>query len=150
MRENYETVGEPVDDYYDDNRGSSRGRGQKSRDRYEDDYDDDYRVSDKEANNMAMLAHLLVYIGGIIAPIIIFAMKKDDHPFIEDQAKEAINFQITLIIHSFICMALCFVLIGFLLLPVLAIYSLVMPIIAGLAAAQGEYYRYPLIFRLIK
>lgn len=154
MRDDYEVVGEPVDDYYE-SKGPSRSRNNRGRrrnpkDDYDDDYyDDDYLISDSEANNMAMLCHLLVFVGGIVAPIIIYAMKKDEHPFIEDQAKEVINFQITLIIHSFICMALCFVLVGFLLLPVLMVYSLVLPIVGGLAAARGEYYRYPFIFRFM-
>ncbi|MDF1662675.1 MAG: DUF4870 domain-containing protein [Planctomycetota bacterium] len=155
MREDFEVVGDPIDDdYYGSPKNSrsrdSRARSQKPRDDYDDEYyDDDYMISDSEANNLAMLCHLLVFVGGIVAPIVIYSMKKDEHPFIEDQAKEVINFQITLIIHSFICMALCFVLIGFLLLPLLVIYSLVLPIIGGLAASRGEYYRYPFIFRFM-
>lgn len=152
MRDDFEVVGDPVDDdYYGSPRNSrSRGnRGGRRKDDYDDDYDDDYMISDSEANNLAMLCHLLVFVGGIVAPIVIYSMKKDEHPFIEDQAKEVINFQITLIIHSFICMALCFVLIGFLLLPLLVVYSLVLPIIGGLAASRGEYYRYPFIFRFM-
>ena len=104
---------------------------------------------------MAMFAHLsalvgfLIPFGNLIAPLIIWQMKKDD-PFVDAQGKEAVNFQITVSIAGIVAAVLTVVLIGLLLLPVIAIGSLVLVIIAGLKANEGENYQYPFALRLIK
>ena len=104
---------------------------------------------------MAMFAHLsalvgfLIPFGNLIAPLIIWQMKKDD-PFVDSQGKEAVNFQITVSIAGIVAAILTVVLIGLLLLPVIAIGSLVLVIIAGLKANEGEDYQYPFALRLIK
>ena len=109
----------------------------------------------KESCQMAMFAHLsalvgfLIPFGNLIAPLIIWQMKKDD-PFVDSQGKEAVNFQITVSIAGIVAAILTVVLIGLLLLPVIAIGSLVLVIIAGLKANEGEDYQYPFALRLIK
>ena len=109
----------------------------------------------KESRQMAMFAHLsalvgfLIPFGNLIAPLIIWQMKKDD-PFVDAQGKEAVNFQITVSIAGIVAAVLTVVLIGLLLLPVIAIGSLVLVIIAGLKANEGENYQYPFALRLIK
>ncbi|MBN1419659.1 MAG: DUF4870 domain-containing protein [Planctomycetes bacterium] len=97
-----------------------------------------------------MLAHLLGIISGFIGPLIIWLIKKDQDPYVDYHGKEALNFQITLVIAYLICGALCFVLIGLILLPILWIGSLILMILAGLAAGRGEYYRYPMTIRFLK
>ncbi|MBE2216400.1 MAG: DUF4870 domain-containing protein [Opitutaceae bacterium] len=99
---------------------------------------------------MAMLAHLLAIFFGFIPPLIIWLVKKQDSPFIEDQAKEALNFQITVAIAFFISIILIFVVIGGLLMPVIGIVNLIFCIIAALKANDGVAYRYPFALRLIK
>ena len=89
-------------------------------------------------------------IGNIVGPLIIWLIKKDTMPFAADQAKEALNFQITLIIAIVISWILAFVLIGLLLMPLVGIANLVLCIIAGIKANNGESYRYPFALRLIK
>ncbi|MCS3902114.1 putative Tic20 family protein [Methylohalomonas lacus] len=110
----------------------------------------------KDERTWGMLCHLsafagfIIPFGGIIAPLIIWLIKKDEMPFVNDQGKEAINFQITVFIAALICFVLMFVGIGFLLLFALAIYAIVMIIIATIKANEGSYYRYPHALRLIK
>src|SRR5688500_12514274 len=77
-----------------------------------------------------MFAHLSslvgLAVGGLtpLGPLIIWLVKKDQSPFVADQAKEALNFQIAIFIASLICVALAMVLIGFFLLPLLFIANI--------------------------
>jgi uncharacterized protein len=109
-----------------------------------------------EEKQWAMFAHLsaligyIIPFGSIIGPLIIWQIKKNEMPFVDDQGKEALNFQITVAIAAVICFCLIFVLIGILLLPILAISALVFIIIAAIAANNGQAYRYPVCLRLIK
>ncbi len=104
----------------------------------------------KDAQNMSMIAHLLGIVLGVIGPLIIYLVKKDDHPFIEAQSREALNFQITVLIAWFVAFVLTFVFIGILLIPVILIGNLVFCIIAALTVSKGEPYRYPIALRLLK
>lgn len=114
-----------------------------------------YAVSSEE-RTWGMLSHLLalsgfigVPFGNILAPLIIWLVKKDQSQFVADQAKESLNFQISLIIYAIVSGILVLVLIGFLLLAVVFIGGIVLTIIATLKANNGEHYRYPLTIRLI-
>ena len=98
---------------------------------------------------MGMLCHLLGLIG-FIGPLIIWLIKKDDDEFINDQGKEALNWQISVVIYMVAAWLLCFVFIGFLLLPAVGILNLVFIIIATIKANDGVKYRYPICIRLIK
>jgi uncharacterized Tic20 family protein len=109
-----------------------------------------------EERNWAMLSHLSAlsgYIGipfgHIIAPLIIYLMKKDESPFVADQARESLNFQISMSIYAVISGVLVLILIGFLLLAAVWVAGVVLTIIASVKAANGEGYRYPLTIRLI-
>ena len=112
-------------------------------------------LSEKQENNWAMWAHIstflsmLVPLGNFIGPIIVWQLKKNESEFVADQAKEALNFQISLMIYMLISAILIFVVIGIFLLIGLAIFSLIMVIVAGVKANQGEYYRYPMCLRFI-
>ncbi|MFT5203681.1 MAG: putative Tic20 family protein [Candidatus Aldehydirespiratoraceae bacterium] len=83
-------------------------------------------------NTMPMLAHLLGLFTSFVGPLIIFLIVQDDSPYARQQAAEALNFQITLIISYIVSFALMLVLIGFL------------TIMASVAAYRGEPYRYPI------
>ncbi|MER6944902.1 DUF4870 domain-containing protein [Nonomuraea sp. NPDC000554] len=98
---------------------------------------------------MAMLAHLLGLVVSWVGPLIIYLMKKDESPYVRDQAAEALNFQITMFIGYLIAGVLTIVLIGLILLPIVWIVSLIFHIQAALAANRGENYRYPIAIRLI-
>ncbi len=111
-------------------------------------------ASDADSRQWGMIAHLsalvgfIIPFGNIIGPLIVWQVKKD-MPFVEDQGKEALNFQITVTLAAIVCFILMFVFIGVLLLPVVGIAALVLTIIAGIKANGGEEYRYPLTLRLI-
>ena len=110
----------------------------------------------KEERTWGMLCHLIVLSGfiipfaSIIAPLVIWLIKKDEMPFVNDQGKESLNFQITILIGFIISFILAFVFIGFLLMIALAIFDLIMVIVAAMKANEGVRYRYPYSLRFIK
>lgn len=111
-------------------------------------------VSNDE-KNWAMLCHLggLVHFlpfGQIIVPMIIWIVKKEELPFVDDQGKEALNFQISMLIYYLICIPLIFIVIGIFLLAMLGLINLILVILAAVKAQQGEAFRYPLSLNLIK
>jgi hypothetical protein len=113
-------------------------------------------ISEAEERKWAMFAHIgtfssmFVPLGNIIAPIVIWQIKKNESDFIVDQAKESLNFQITLMIYALISFLLVFIIIGFFMIFALILFSLIMVIVAGVKANEGEHYRYPMTIRLVK
>lgn len=103
-----------------------------------------------DAKNMAMLCHLLAIFTGFLGPLIIWLIKKDDTPFVDDQGKEALNFQITVLIALLVSSLSMFICIGFVLMPAVAIANVVFCIIAAVKVSHGEAYRYPVNIRFIK
>ncbi|KVV01495.1 MULTISPECIES: DUF4870 domain-containing protein [Pseudomonas] len=110
----------------------------------------------REARQWAMFCHFSAFLGmwfpfgSLIGPLILWQMKRESDPFIDDQGKEAMNFQITVAIASAICYVLMFVLIGFALIGLLFIGAVVLVVIAGVKANDGVSYRYPFTWRPIK
>lgn len=106
----------------------------------------------------AMLCHLSSFAGyvltvpfaGVIGPLVIWLIKKDEFPEVDEHGKEAVNFQISVAIYSLVGLALIFVLIGFVVLGVLLIFDLVCVIQASVKANKGEHYEYPLCIRFVK
>jgi uncharacterized Tic20 family protein len=101
-----------------------------------------------------MIAHLSALAGLVIGlnwlgPLIVYLVKKDEHPFIADQSREALNFNLSVFIYIIISAILIIVVIGFVLLPVIAVAWLVLTIVAAVRANNGEAYRYPLTLRLV-
>lgn len=84
-----------------------------------------------------------------LGPLVVYFVKRDESPYVRQQAAEALNFQISIIIYGLISAVLCLVLIGFLLLAIVGIVWLVFTIIGSIKASQGELYRYPLTIRMI-
>jgi uncharacterized Tic20 family protein len=109
-------------------------------------------AASQEDRTLAMLTHLSGIILGFIVPLVIWLVNKDkpDKGWLNDQAKEALNFQITIAIAYVICMVLAVIIIGGLLAPVVWIINVIFCIIAGLKANEGAAYRYPFALRLIK
>ena len=104
----------------------------------------------KDARNMAMLCHLLAIFTSFVAPLIIWLIKKDEEPFVDQQGKEALNFQITVILAMFAAGLLSFICIGVLFLFAIPVVDLVFCIIASVKTSKGVAYRYPISLRLIK
>ena len=113
-----------------------------------------------EERNWAMIAHLSAFayyftgIGHIVGPLIVWLSKRDGHPFIDDQAREALNFQISVTIYGIVAVIMCFTLIfaviGIPVLILLHAFQVICIIIAAIKANEGVAFRYPLSLRLIK
>ena len=103
-----------------------------------------------DERTMSMLSHLGGIILGFIPALVIYLTKGNESAFVKDQSREALNFQITVAIAYVVSTVLMIVLIGFLLFLVVWIGSLVLMVMAGLAANKGEAYRYPINIRLVK
>jgi uncharacterized Tic20 family protein len=101
-----------------------------------------------------MIAHLSALAGLVIGlnwlgPLIVYLVKKDEHPFIADQSREALNFNLSVFLYIIASAILIIVVIGIILLPVVAIAWLVLTIMAAVRANNGESYRYPATIRLV-
>lgn len=117
------------------------------------------RCEDKDACTWAMLCHvsglswmlwwIVPMVGGIIGPLIIWQIKKDQHSFVDQHGKEALNFQISMLIYGVIAGLLMMACIGIFLLPLVMIADVVFVTIAAIKAGQGESYRYPATIRFI-
>lgn len=118
------------------------------------------RESNPDARMWAMFAHLaglagysvLPVLGWVVGPLVVWLLKRDTSPFVDEQGKEAVNFQITILIYAFISALLMIICIGVVLLPMVIIVDIVLIIIAAIKANDGYHYRYPypLIIRFIK
>lgn len=107
-------------------------------------------MSDSDARLWAMLAHLSGIVIAIIGPLIILLTFGKRNGFVHSQSTEALNFQITVFLASIVSALLMFVVVGFILLPIVAIGALVFFIIGGVKAYDGEDYRYPINIRMVK
>jgi uncharacterized Tic20 family protein len=105
----------------------------------------------EEERTWAMLAHLLTLVGGWLAPLVILLVFKGRGPYVEDQAKESLNFQLTLLIAALVVGVAALLTFGFgaLLVPVVVVAQLLFPILAGVAASRFEWYRYPVSLRMV-
>ena len=111
----------------------------------------------KSELNWAMLCHLgglVTYIGiplgNIIAPLVIWLLKKDQDSKVNQAGREAVNFNISFTIYGLIAGFLCWFLIGFVFMPILFIVHIVLVIQAALKANKGESVRYPFTLRFIE
>jgi uncharacterized Tic20 family protein len=101
---------------------------------------------------LAFLLPVVPLVGGFVGPLILWILKKDQYPFVDEQGKEAVNFQLTMLIYSIGAAVLIAACVGIVLLPAVAITDIVLVIIATIKTNDGYHYRYPypLIIRFIK
>ncbi|MDP8299264.1 MAG: DUF4870 domain-containing protein [Candidatus Tantalella remota] len=110
----------------------------------------------KEAKTLAMLCHLgtfsgiIIPFGNFLAPLLIWVLKKEEYPLVDDQGKESLNFQLSVLLYSIIGFALAFIVVGLIFLVVLALFAIIQVIKATMSANNGEEYRYPFCIRIIK
>ena len=104
----------------------------------------------QDDKTMALLAHLLGIFTSFIGPLVLWIVKKDQSPFVERHAREALNFAITVILAYIVSAILILVLIGFLLIWAVSIAALIFGILATIQASKGNEYRYPVAIRFIK
>ncbi|MCB4810726.1 DUF4870 domain-containing protein [Methylovorus menthalis] len=99
--------------------------------------------------NIMVLTHLGGILFSVFPSLIVWLLKRNDSPYISQQSREALNFQITVLIAQAISSALIFILVGFLLMGVVWLLNIVFSFLAAVAASRGETYRYPFTLRLI-
>ena len=111
----------------------------------------------KEARMWAMICHLAGLVGmlipgtgNIVAPLVVWQIKKEDSPFIDEQGKEAVNFQISISLYLLISIFLCVICVGAFLVAATLFFFFVFSLIAVVKANNGFHYRYPLVIRFIK
>lgn len=99
---------------------------------------------------VASFAGYLIPFGSVIGPLIVWLMKRDEIPFVDECGRNCLNFKISMIIWVMISCVLMFVGIGFILIGLLAIVDIVLTIIAAMKASEGISYKYPLSITFIK
>ena len=100
--------------------------------------------------HLSALSGYVIPFGNLIVPIIIWSMKKDEMPMVDEHGKEVINFQLSMMIWMIISGILILVLIGIPLLIMLAILQVVFIIIGAIKADSGQLYKYPMTIQFIK
>jgi uncharacterized Tic20 family protein len=113
--------------------------------------------NDKKARTWGMLCHLTalslfvgIPFGNLIGPLVVWLIKKNEYPLVDEQGKESLNFQLSMTIYSIIAGLLCFILIGFLFLAVLVVVDIILVIKASVRASNGQEYHYPYTIRFLK
>lgn len=104
----------------------------------------------QDDRTMAMLAHGLSIVSGFVGPLIIWLIKKDQSPFVDDQGKEALNFQLTLLIGYVIGFITACLIVGYFIILAVWVVGIVFGILAAVEANKGVAYRYPFAIRIIK
>jgi uncharacterized Tic20 family protein len=98
----------------------------------------------------ALSLYLGIPFGHIIIPLVLWLIKKNEYPFVDEQGKESLNFQISMSIYALVAGLLTFALVGFLVFPILIVVHVVFIITAIVKTNKGENYRYPITIRIIK
>lgn len=110
----------------------------------------------KDVNMWAMLIHFSLFAGyvvpfaGLIAPIVLWQIKKNDLPEVDAHGKMVVNWIISSFIYLVVGGLLAFVLVGFAVLLAVAVMAVVFPIVGGIKANNGEFWKYPLTIEFIK
>src|SRR5436309_9273571 len=97
----------------------------------------------------ALIGFFVPWAGHILAPLVVWLLKRGESPEVDAHGKESINFQLSMLVYSVISGILCLVLIGFALLAILHVLNVVFVIIASIRASEGNFYRYPLTIRFL-
>ena len=100
--------------------------------------------------HLSALSALFIPLGHVLGPLVIWLIKRADMPMVDRHGKEALNFQITVTIASFLCGLLTFVGIGLVLLFVLLVADAVLVIMAAVKTSRGEAFSYPFTWRLLR
>ncbi|MFH7242728.1 MAG: DUF4870 domain-containing protein [Spirulina sp.] len=112
-------------------------------------------TSTPESRMWASLAHVSAFLGlvfpfgSILGPLLIWLVKRDEMPFVDDQAKEALNFNLSMTIYMVASVLMILVLVGILMIVILSFVWMVLVILAAVRSNEGMAYRYPLTIRFI-
>ncbi|WNF36781.1 DUF4870 domain-containing protein [Bacillaceae bacterium IKA-2] len=103
----------------------------------------------RDERTLAMLIYLISFFTAFIGPLIIWLLKKDESDFIDHHGREYFNFMISFTVYSIISAILILVALGVFMLIILGIAGFILTIVAAIKALDGEYYRFPFIFRIL-
>lgn len=106
-------------------------------------------MATKEERLLAMIMYLISFFTVLLGPLVIWFIKKDESEFINYHGREYINFLISVTVYSIVSALLIFVLIGLILLPLIGLVAFILTIVAAIRAFEGEYYKFPFIFRIL-
>lgn len=97
--------------------------------------------------HLSQFGGYLVPYGGMVIPIAMWIYGRDHNSFVDENGKEIVNFLISYCIYSVVVIILCFLLVGFILIPFFLLLGLLAPILGAIAASKGQSFRYPLTIR---
>jgi uncharacterized protein len=112
-------------------------------------------IDDKDERMWGMLCHLsalsglIIPFGNLIGPLVVYTLKKDEYAFVADQGKESLNFQISVLIYLMISGIAVLLLVGIFFLLFVPFIAIILTVLAGVRANDGEYYRYPFCIHFI-
>ena len=106
-------------------------------------------MEERDYRMLAMLIYLISFFTAFIGPLLIWLLKKDDSDFIDHHGREYFNFLISATVYFIISGILVMLVIGIFLLIALSIAVVIFTIIAAVKAYEGDYYRFPFIFRIL-
>jgi uncharacterized protein len=104
---------------------------------------------EKDDRTLAMLIYVISFFTSFIGPLVIWLLKKDESEFIDHHGREYFNFLISFTVYSIVSAILIVVIIGAFMLAIVGIAALILTIVAAIKAYEGEYYRFPFIFRIL-
>lgn len=114
-------------------------------------------VPSAEARKWAMLCHYAAFawflapmVGNVVGPLVVWQLKRESDPYVDEQGREALNFQLTLSLALMVCGVLAWLLIGFPLMLLVSVIGLVLTVIGGIKANEGRPWRYPFCIRFLK
>jgi uncharacterized protein len=106
--------------------------------------------------NWAMFCHLSAFagfffpLGGIIGPVVFWLARKDDSEWVDRNGKASLNFQLSMLLYTVLCIPLFFLIVGFFIVFVLVIFEIIAVVIASVRAANGHEFRYPISIPFIQ
>ncbi len=108
------------------------------------------RGNEKIWSILSHLSALVSVVGvGLLVPLIVYLSMKDDSAYVANNAREALNFHLSLFIYCLCCIPLIFIVIGIPLLVLIGLATIVLSIVAAVKASEGGCYHYPLTLRLV-
>lgn len=117
----------------------------------------DPELVERSSHTWGMLCHLTalsgligVPFGQILGPLLVWLIKRDEYPFADDQGKESLNFQLSMLIYTLGSILLICLCVGIALIVLIQVLNLVLVIVASVKASYGERYRYPLTIRFFR
>lgn len=101
------------------------------------------------ACHLAALAGYVFPLGNILGPLVVWLVKREQFPLVDDQGKESLNFQISITLYALVAALLSLIVIGIPLLIAVLVFQFVMILVAAVHANEGSRYRYPLTLRFV-